>query len=123
MNQSGIAAGRDLLSANPATANFMIVLTDGEPTGFGDPDPTEEAAAARAEGTTVFAVGVGEWEWDSDGQSQRARRESSREKEKEKIVHAVEHSCDVGLQRCLGRGGDALMAPHTAGRESEYRRT
>lgn len=56
--QAGIAAGRALLAGNLASANFMVVITDGEATFGGD--PTIEADAARAEGTTIFAVGVGE---------------------------------------------------------------
>ncbi|CAM9675201.1 unnamed protein product, partial [Ectocarpus fasciculatus] len=51
---SGIAKGRELLSASPATTSFMIVTTDGEAA-----DPQDEADAARAEGTILYAVGVG----------------------------------------------------------------
>ncbi|CAN0246410.1 unnamed protein product, partial [Pylaiella littoralis] len=50
----GLAKGRELLNANPATASFLILITDGEA-----PDPTAEADAARAEGIVVIAVGVG----------------------------------------------------------------
>ncbi|CAM9466023.1 unnamed protein product, partial [Sphacelaria rigidula] len=52
--EAGIAAGRALLAGNLASANFMVVITDGEATFGGD--PTIEADAARAEGTTIFAV-------------------------------------------------------------------
>ncbi|CAM9786703.1 unnamed protein product [Ectocarpus fasciculatus] len=51
---SGIAKGRELLSASPATTSFMIVTTDGEAA-----NPQDEADAARAEGTILYAVGVG----------------------------------------------------------------
>ena len=53
----GIKEGTRLLGDNPASASFMIVITDGK---SGVIPATKSAAdAARAEGTTVFAVGVG----------------------------------------------------------------
>ena len=54
----GINEGRKLLGTNPASALFMIVITDGQSSSF---NATAAAAdAARAEGILVFAVGVGE---------------------------------------------------------------
>lgn len=54
---AGIAQARSLLEdAPPASAAFMIVITDGEQSGT---LPKEQADAARAEGIEVFAVGVG----------------------------------------------------------------
>ncbi|CAM9206965.1 unnamed protein product, partial [Ectocarpus sp. 8 AP-2014] len=50
----GIAKGRELLQASPATTSFMIVTTDGQSSS-----PKAEADAARGEGTIVYAVGVG----------------------------------------------------------------
>ena len=53
----GIAEGTRLLGANPASASFMIVTTDGKSSST---SATKKAAdAARAEGIIVFAVGVG----------------------------------------------------------------
>lgn len=46
------------MNADPSSASFMIVITDGE-ANFGA-DPAIEAELARQDGTTVFAVGVGE---------------------------------------------------------------
>lgn len=51
---AGIAEARDLLAINPATANFMVVITDGQDENI------YEAEEARDEGTVIFAVGVGE---------------------------------------------------------------
>lgn len=45
------------LNANPSTANFMIVLTDGNNT-HGE-YPGIQAALVEDEGTITFAVGVG----------------------------------------------------------------
>ena len=54
----GIKEGRKLLGTNPASASFMIVITDGRSNSI---RATAAAAdAARAEGILVFAVGVGE---------------------------------------------------------------
>lgn len=54
----GIAEGTRLLGVNPASASFMIVITDGKSSSV---SATKNAAdAARAEGIVVFAVGVGE---------------------------------------------------------------
>ena len=54
----GIDEGTRLLGINPASASFMIVITDGQSSSTA---ATAAAAdAARAEGITVFAVGVGE---------------------------------------------------------------
>ena len=54
----GINEGRKLLGNNPASASFMIVITDGRSNSI---RATAAAAdAARAEGILVFAVGVGE---------------------------------------------------------------
>ena len=53
----GIEEGTRLLLTNPASALFMIVLTDGVSADDDEPIPT--ADAARAEGIVVFAVGVG----------------------------------------------------------------
>ena len=54
----GIKEGTRLLGLNPASASFMIVITDGQSNSMAD--TTAAANAARAEGIVVFAVGVGE---------------------------------------------------------------
>lgn len=55
----GIEEGTALLGVNPATASFMVVITDGN---SNSKSTTEAAAdAARDEGIIVFAVGVGEF--------------------------------------------------------------
>ena len=51
----GIEEGTEVLLTNPASALFMIVITDGE----SQDEPIIAADAARAEGIEVFAVGVG----------------------------------------------------------------
>ena len=55
----GIDEGTRLLGVNPATASFMIVITDGRSSSI--TATTAVANAARAENITVFAVGVGEF--------------------------------------------------------------
>ena len=55
----GINEGTRLLGINPASASFMIVITDGQSSSLAA--TTAAANAARAEGIIVFAVGVGEW--------------------------------------------------------------
>ncbi|CAN0499072.1 unnamed protein product, partial [Laminaria digitata] len=54
----GIDEGTRLLGVNPASASFMIVITDGQSSSL--TATTAAADAARAEGIIVFAVGVGE---------------------------------------------------------------
>ena len=55
----GINEGTRLLGINPASASFMIVITDGRSSSI---SATRKAAdAARAEGIIVVAVGVGGW--------------------------------------------------------------
>ena len=55
----GINEGTRLLGLNPATASFMIVITDGQSSSTAN--TIAAADAARAEGIIVFAVGVGEF--------------------------------------------------------------
>ena len=55
----GIDEGTRLLGVNPATASFMIVITDGQSSSI--TATTAAADAARAENIVVFAVGVGEF--------------------------------------------------------------
>ena len=55
----GINEGTRLLGLNPATASFIIVITDGQSSSTAN--TIAAADAARAEGIIVFAVGVGEF--------------------------------------------------------------
>lgn len=55
----GIDEGTALLAVNPASASFMIVITDGQSSSI--TVTTAAADAARAAGIVVFAVGVGEF--------------------------------------------------------------
>lgn len=56
--RSGLLAGAELLTANVSSFSFMVLVTDGENNGFGD--PVETAEGIRADNTTtIFAVGVG----------------------------------------------------------------
>ena len=55
----GINEGTRLLGLNPATASFMIVITDGQSSSTAN--TIAAADVARAEGIIVFAVGVGEF--------------------------------------------------------------
>eukprot|EP00903_Cladosiphon_okamuranus_P012576 g11773.t1 len=54
----GLVAGYELLNANASSFSFMVLVTDGEHNGFGDPVATAEGIRADNT-TTIFAVGVG----------------------------------------------------------------
>lgn len=54
---AGLVEGSELLNANASSFSFMVLVTDGEHNGFGDPVATAEEI--RADNTTaIFAVGV-----------------------------------------------------------------